>query len=65
MSIRSLLRYFKQKRKKKHRYDGVATTPSFFNYVFTKRRGLDEALPNLEVVAIGSSLADYGFYSKQ
>lgn len=63
MSIRSLLRYFKQKRKKKHRYDGVATTPSFFNYVFTKRRGLDEALPNLEVVAIGSSLADYGFYS--
>jgi hypothetical protein len=59
----SIFQYLKRKRKKKHLHDGVATTPSFFNYVYTKRRDLDEALPHLEVVAVGSSLADYGFYS--
>lgn len=63
MDFQSILQYLKRKRNEILLHDGVATTSSFFNYVHTKRRDLDEALPHLEVVAVGSSLADYGFYS--
>jgi len=43
--------------------DEVATTRGFFNYVYTKRRNLDDAFPEMEVVAMRGSLSDYAFHS--
>tara|TARA_B110000093_G_scaffold182838_1_gene230670 strand:+ start:1479 stop:2336 length:858 start_codon:yes stop_codon:yes gene_type:complete len=63
MRIRFIYKYLRNRLKKLIGNDDIATTRSFFNYVYTKRRDLDEAFPEMEVVAIGSSLSDYAFYS--
>lgn len=38
-------------------------TADFFNYVYTKRKDLDDGLPELEVVALRGSNPDYPFYA--
>ena len=63
MRMKLIYRYLRRKLGKLIRNDDVATDRGFFNYVYTKRRDLDEARPDLKVVAIGSSLSDYGFHS--
>jgi len=65
MRIKFIYRHLRKRYGKLIGNDDIAIDPGFFNYVYTKRRDLDEAFPDLEVVAIGSSLSDYGFYSPE
>ena len=63
MILGYLLRSLRKRFRRKSQYEGVATSSKFFNYVYTKKIHFDKARATTEVVAIGSSLADYGFYS--